>query len=120
MWLKIDTELREPAIAIIRVAGRIVLGRASQELEWKIVEILKGSPRVVVVDLGDVTHIDSTGVGILVMCSGKAKSAGAELRLAGARGAVEQVLRLTRVNDIIPMFAAADDAARENSSAQTA
>lgn len=111
MWLTIATELREPATAIMRLEGRVVLGRDSQQLEWSIDKQLKDGSKVVVLDLAGVTHIDSTGVGILVMLAGKAKTSGAELRLAGAAGTVHEVFTLTKLNELIPLFASAEDAA---------
>jgi anti-sigma B factor antagonist len=67
----------------------------------------------VVLDVAGLNQIDSTGVGIVVMCSGKLKKAGGELRLAGASGMVEKVLKMTSIDQIIHFYPTAA-AATEN------
>jgi anti-anti-sigma factor len=55
----------------------------------------------VILDFSGVTNIDSTGIGIVVMSAGHLKKAGGELRVAGATAHVEEVLKITNVNQIV-------------------
>lgn len=112
MLLSIKKKAIEPDIAVLEMAGRITLGRDCQEVEWRLEDLLKENRRKVIFDLTSVNHIDSTGVGILVMCSGRLHQNGGQLRLAGATGMVEQVLKLTKVNQIVDFHPTVDDAAR--------
>lgn len=57
------------------------------------------------------TQMDSTGIGIIAMCSGKLKKAGGELRVAGAKGVVEEVLKLTHMENIVSLHTTAAEAA---------
>ena len=92
-------------IVVLEMTGRITLGRDCQQIETGVDELVRGKQTRIVFDLSKVKYMDSSGVGIMVMCSGKVRGAGGELRLAGATGVVEQTLQLTRMSAIMPTFA---------------
>ena len=92
-------------IVVLEMTGRITLGRDCQQIESDVDELVRGKQTRIVFDLSKVKYMDSSGVGIMVMCSGKVKGAGGELRLAGATGVVDQTLQLTRMSVIVPTFA---------------
>ena len=91
-------------VVVLEMTGRITLGRDCQQIEADVHELVRGKQNRIVFDLSKVKYMDSSGVGIMVMCSGKVREAGGELRLAGASGVVEQTLLLTRASVIVPMF----------------
>jgi anti-sigma B factor antagonist len=62
-----------------------------------------------VIDLGQVTFIDSTGLGALVALL-KMPNGPRELAIAGAKGQVETLFRLTRMNKVFRMFGTVDEA----------
>jgi anti-anti-sigma factor len=99
--LEIQTKELPPDIVVVEVAGRITIGRDCKQLEWTTDQLVREKKKKIILDLSGVTHIDSTGVGILVMSAGLVKGAGGELRVAGAKGHVEEVLRLTNVHQLI-------------------
>jgi anti-sigma B factor antagonist len=101
MLLTIEKKSLPPDVTVLEIKGRISLGRECQQIEWTVDDLLKNDVRKVILDLAGVNHIDSTGIGIIVMCSGKMKKAGGQLRVAGARGVVDQVLKLTKVDEIV-------------------
>lgn len=92
-------------VVVLEMAGRITLGRDCQQIEADVDDLLRGKQARIVFDLSKVKYMDSSGVGIMVMCSGKVREAGGELRIAGATGVVEQTLLLTRTSTIVPTFA---------------
>jgi len=107
--LTVQAKNLDPDIVILEVAGRITLGRECKQLEWSTESLVRENKKKVVFDLSGVTHIDSTGIGIIVMCAGHLKQAGGKLRVC-AQGHVEQVLRLTSVDKVVelhPTIAAA-------------
>jgi len=103
--LEIQTKRMPPDIVVVEIAGRITIGRDCKQLEWSTENLVREKQKKVIFDLSGVTHIDSTGVGIIVMSAGQLKSAGGELRLAGAKGHVEEVLRLTNVHQLLGVHA---------------
>ena len=100
-------------VTVLELAGRIVMGRDAQDVEWQVRDLLAQQCKKIVFDLAGVTHMDSTGVGIVAMCAGHLRHSGVELRIAGATGNVEQVLKLTRIDKIVGFYPTLD-AAVEN------
>jgi anti-sigma B factor antagonist len=111
MILTIGRKQIEPDIAVLEMNGRIVLGNDAKAVEWKLAELLKENRKKVVFDMGGVTVVDSTGVGIIVMCHAKLKKSGGTLRIAGVSGMVGDTLRLTSVDKLIEFYPTVAEAA---------
>ena len=107
--LEIQTKNMPPDIVVLEVSGRLIMGRDSQQLEWSIETLLRENRTHIVFDLTGVSHIDSTGVGIVVMAASQIKQAGGRLRVC-AQGHVEDVLRLTNVDKVVELYPSADSA----------
>jgi len=98
--LEIQTKNKPPDIVIVEVTGRITIGRDCKQLEWSTENLVRENKKKIIFDLSGVSHIDSTGIGIVVMCAGQVKQAGGELRVC-AQGHVEKVLKLTSVDKVV-------------------
>jgi anti-sigma B factor antagonist len=99
--LEIQTKDLPPDIVVLEIKGRITLGRESKQLEWAVETLVGEGRKKVILDLSGVTNVDSTGIGIIVMSAGKLKKAGGELRVAGATAHVEEVLKMTNIDQIV-------------------
>jgi anti-sigma B factor antagonist len=99
--LDIQTKHLQPDIVVLEIKGRITLGGESKQLEWTLEKLVGEGRKKVIFDLTGVTNVDSTGIGIIVMSAGKMKKAGGELRVAGATAHVEDVLKMTNVDQIV-------------------
>ena len=99
--LEIQTKNFAPDIVVLEIAGRITIGRDCQHLEWAAENLVREKQKKIIFDLAAVTYIDSTGIGIIMMSAGHLKEAGGALRVAGATGHVEQVLKMTNVHQIV-------------------
>jgi anti-sigma B factor antagonist len=110
MILTIDRKHIEPDVALLEMKGRIVQGSDSMRVEWTVAELLKENRKKVILDLTGVSVVDSTGVGILVMCFAKVKKAGGNLRVAGVQGMVEETLKITTVDKLIDSYASVAEA----------
>jgi anti-sigma B factor antagonist len=102
---------------VLELSGRVTIGRDCQELEWQLDKLITDGSARIVVDLANVTHVDSTGIGIFVMSSAKAKQHGGQLRLAAPTSQVEQVFTLTNVNTIVPIHPTVAEAATASGAA---
>ena len=69
----------------------------------------------VIADLSDLTFIDCASLGVLVRARTRAREAGGDLVLAGARGKVLRVITLPCLAAVFPVYASVDEAARERS-----
>jgi anti-anti-sigma factor len=110
--LEIQTKNLAQDIVVLEITGRITIGRECKQLEWATDSLVREKQqKKIIFDLSGVTHIDSTGVGIIVMSAGQVKQAAGELRLAGANKHIEQVLKLTSIDKLVSWNTTVNDAA---------
>lgn len=112
MILNVQRKNIEPGVVVLEMNGRIALGSDSQKIEWALAELLKENHKKAILDLADVTYLDSSGIGILMMCHAKMKKAGGALHIAGARGMVQETLEITSLNKIVRCYPTAAEAAQ--------
>jgi len=84
-------------VTILDMSGRITLGEGSVVLREVIRELLgKGSKRLLL-NLGDVTYIDSSGIGELVSAFTAVRKEGGELKLLNLTKKVHDLLQITKL-----------------------
>lgn len=108
--LEVERNRITPDVVLVELAGRVVYGPECRQIEWLVAELLQQGERKIVFDISRVEQLDSTGVGILVMCFGKVKEAGGELRVAGASKHIENILTMTHVVKILLLYSSTRDA----------
>lgn len=95
-------------VTILSLSGRITLGDESSQLRNTIKELLANGKKRLVLDLADVSYIDSAGLGTLVAAYTSARSEGGEVRLAGITKNFNELLNITKlvtvfnVHDTVP------------------
>jgi len=102
--LEIQTKTLQPDIVVLELTGRITIGRDCKQLEWAVEGLVGEGRKKVIFDMTGVTHLDSTGIGIIVMSAGHVKKAGGELRVASASAHVEGVLKMTNIDQIVVLY----------------
>src|SRR5262249_4609459 len=110
MLLNISERTMEPDVTVLELSGKLALGRESQRIETLAEDMAKKGVKRVVVDLTGVDYIDSAGIGVLAMASGKLKEAGGSMAIVAPEGRVLQLLNMTQVSSIVkvcPTVAAA-------------
>ena len=95
---------------MITCSGRIVLGEESAKLRHVVKEELEECNHIVL-DLGGIAHIDSTGLGTLAGLHATAHKAGGNIKLANLNRHLCDVLGVTRLLTIFELFDSAEDAA---------
>lgn len=84
-------------VTILDLGDRITLGEESSRLRDAVREIiLKGSKRIIV-NLGEVSYIDSAGLGELVSAFIAVKKAGGELKLMNVTKRISDLLVITKL-----------------------
>jgi len=96
MALKI-TSHESDGISVLALDGRIVLGEETVALREKVKGLLGEGKKKLVLDLKNVTMIDSSGLGALVAAHSSAKSGGAALRLCNLGSRTNELLQMTRL-----------------------
>ncbi len=111
MILTIDQKQIAPDITVLELVGRIIMGNNSRDVELKLAQVLNDHKKKIILDLAGITMLDSTGVGILVLSQAKVKKEGGELRIAGAQGVVDEILKMTSVDKLMKVFPTVEAAA---------
>ncbi|TAK68215.1 MAG: STAS domain-containing protein [Actinomycetota bacterium] len=107
MELDLSTRV-EDGVTIVGVAGEVDIATAP-ELD-AVLAALPAGPAAVVVDLVDVGFLDSTGLGVLVKASARAREHGGSFGLVVANPSVDKVFRLTGLDAVIPLHASVAEA----------
>jgi len=119
MALKI-TDNEVDGVEVLALDGRIVLGPETVALREKVKGLLAAGKKKIVLDLKNVTVIDSSGLGALVTAHSSAKSAGATLRLCNLGTRTNELLQMTRLLTVFEVSDSEADAVRAMSKAASA
>src|SRR4051795_9934056 len=96
MSLKSSTR-QVDGITIMDLSGRITLGEGSVILRDTIREVLGKGEKKILLNLGDVTYIDSSGIGELVSAFTAVRKEGGELKLLNLTKKVHDLLQITKL-----------------------
>ena len=96
MTMKASTR-QVSGITIVDMSGRITLGEGSVILRDAIKDLLAKGQRKILLNLGDVTYIDSSGIGELVSAFTSVRNQGGELKLLNLTKKVHDLLQITKL-----------------------
>ena len=95
-------------VTIVDLSGRITLGEGSVILRDTVKDISGKGEKKILLNLGDVTYIDSSGIGELVSAYTSVRNAGGELKLLNLTKKVHDLLQITKLYTV---FDVSDDEA---------
>jgi anti-sigma B factor antagonist len=108
--LKLSLETRKhDDVAVVYCQGRIVYREEAAALSRLVADLLQHSTKVVL-DLSDVSSIDSAGIGELVLLHTLAQSKHARLSCASPRTFVRDLFQLTRLDSFFEIYSSVDEA----------
>jgi len=84
-------------VAVLALEGRIMLGEETSTLREKVKTLLADGKKNILLNLSNVTRIDSSGLGALVTAYSSAKSVGASLRLCNLGSRLSEMLQVTKL-----------------------
>ena len=96
MSMKVSTR-QVDGVTIVDCSGRITLGEGSIILKDTVRELLSKSQKRILLNLGDVNYIDSSGIGELVSAFTTARNQGGELKLLNLTKKVHDLLQITKL-----------------------
>jgi anti-sigma B factor antagonist len=94
--LKVSTR-QVDGVSIVDCSGRITLGEGSVVLRDTVKDLLGKGQKKILLNLGDVNYIDSSGIGELVSAYTTAKNQGGELKLLKLTKKVHDLLQITKL-----------------------
>jgi anti-sigma B factor antagonist len=90
-------------VFVVYLSGAIFFGEESASLRNLVKDLLNKSSQIVL-DLGDVTYIDSGGLGTLVALYASARKIGGDIRLARVGRRANEVLQITKLVTLFEAF----------------
>ena len=84
-------------ITVVDMSGRITLGEGSVILRDAIRDLIGKGQKKILLNLGDVTYIDSSGIGELVSAFTAVRREGGELKLLNLTKKVHDLLQITKL-----------------------
>jgi anti-sigma B factor antagonist len=94
--LKLKTR-QVDGVTILDASGRITLGEGSVTLRDSVRDLLAKGSKQILLNLGDVTYIDSSGIGELVSAFTTVKNQGGDLKLLNLTKKVHDLLQITKL-----------------------
>ena len=103
MALKITTR-EVNGVTVAALDGRIVLGEESNALREKVKSLVTEGKKKIVLNMNNITFIDSAGLGTLVASHHSAKAQGASLKLCHLGTKFQEVLQITKLMTIFDVY----------------
>src|SRR5262250_3809857 len=91
-------------ITIVDLSGRISLGEGSALLRKTVRDLLEQGHARILLNLGDVNYIDSSGIGELVSGFTAVRNRGGELKLLNLTKKVNDLLQLTKLFTVFDVY----------------
>jgi anti-sigma B factor antagonist len=95
---------------VLALSGAMLGGPEASSLNAELHRVAETGARAVVLDLTQVTHMNSSGLGLLIAGLTTMRKAGGELLLAGAGGNITQLIAITKLHTIFRLFPTVDAA----------
>jgi anti-sigma B factor antagonist len=97
---------------VLELAGRVTLGDESIQLRTKIKDLLARGRKRLVLDLGNVSYIDSAGLGTLVAGYTSSQNQGTSMKLAGLTKKFREQLSITKLVTVFEVYDSVADAVK--------
>jgi anti-sigma B factor antagonist len=91
-------------VTVMDAAGRITLGEGASMFRDAIRELVAKGNKKVLLNLGEVSYIDSSGIGELVSGFTTVTNSGGQLKLVGLSKRVKDLLQITKLYTVFEVF----------------
>lgn len=91
-------------VTVIDASGRITLGEGSTTFREKIKELGAAGAKKVLINMGEISYIDSSGIGELVSGFTTITNAGGSLKLLNLGKRVQDLLQITKLYTVFETF----------------
>jgi anti-sigma B factor antagonist len=91
-------------VTVVDISGRIELGEESAALRDLVCDLLSKGDKEILLNLGDVHYIDSSGLGSLVSAFTRVRKQGGELKLLNLTNKVSDVMQITKLYTVFDVM----------------
>ncbi|MEN6520459.1 MAG: STAS domain-containing protein [Armatimonadota bacterium] len=108
--IRLETNTREVEdYKVLNVTGEIDVYTAPQFKE-AVNQIINSGQKDLIVDMGHVSYMDSSGFGTLLSATKRLRPEGGTVNLVACNSAIDRMLRITRLNTVFGTFKTISDA----------
>jgi anti-sigma B factor antagonist len=90
-------ERKVGSVTIVDISGRMVASENPGRLKDKVTSLIFQGDKHIILNLGDVSYVDSSGLGEMVACHGSAVRGGGEIKLANTGKRIKDLLVMTKL-----------------------
>ena len=91
-------------VKILDCSGKITLGEGTMSVRNSVRDILKGGSKNIVLNLDDISYVDSSGIGELVSTYTSVVNGGGRLKLLNLSSKTHQLLTITKLLTVFDTF----------------
>jgi len=97
---------------IIELKGKLVGGPLSERMDRTLDNLLAQGKKNIIIDLGGINILNSSGMGILISGYSKVRDNGGSLKLANITNKIQGLLSITKLNQIFEIYNTTDEAVK--------
>jgi anti-sigma B factor antagonist len=91
-------------VMMVDLRGRITLGPETEAVRSRLKQLIDAGHRHLILNLGEVTYIDSAGLSTLISGYTSARNAGGNLKLLHLPRGIHQLLQITRLSTVFEIY----------------
>ena len=91
-------------VTIVDLHGRVTIGEGSRVIREKIRELLENGNKHILLNLGDVSYVDSAGIGELVSSYTTVTNQGGQFKLLHLTKKIRELLAITKLLTVFDSF----------------
>jgi anti-sigma B factor antagonist len=91
-------------VSVLDLSGKIVLGEGDIQVKERIRNLLGEGQKRILLNLGDVSYIDSAGLGSLISAYATVKREGGQLKLVNLTKRVQDLLAITKLITVFDTY----------------
>lgn len=91
-------------VTILDIHGKITIGEGSAEIRNRVRDLLQADRKNILLNLGDVSYVDSSGIGELVSSYTTVTNQGGQLKLLNLTKKLRELLAITKLLTVFDTF----------------
>jgi anti-sigma B factor antagonist len=96
-------------VQILTLAGSITLGSGDTTVRDMVKDLVAGGHKKILIDLGGVTFMDSTGLGEMVAAYSHAKGQQASMKLCSLTKKIDDLMQITQLASVFETYESVDE-----------
>jgi anti-sigma B factor antagonist len=97
-------------VTVLDLSGRITIGEGSVQLRETVRRLLDSGKKKILLNLGEVSYVDSSGIGELVSCYTATSNQGGQLKLLKLTKKIRDLLSITKLLTVFDTYDDEDQA----------